>query len=160
MTTAFFWDERCFWHTGEGYALTYPLGGHVQPLTVGGYPESPEAKRRLKSLIDVTGLGAELDFRQAEPASRAELERVHPATFLDTFKKMSDDGGGELGLRTPFGKGGYEYAALSAGLVRGALSAVLKGEADNAYALSRPPGHHCLPDWPNGFTPTLPGSHR
>lgn len=21
----------------------------------------------------------------------------------------------------------------------------------NAYALSHPPGHHCLPDWPNGF---------
>ena len=21
----------------------------------------------------------------------------------------------------------------------------------NAYALSRPPGHHCLPDLPNGF---------
>lgn len=151
MTTAFFWDERCFWHTGEGYALTYPLGGHVQPLTVGGYPESPEAKRRLKSLIDVTGLGAELEYRHAEPASRSELERVHPAAFLDTFKKMSDEGGGELGLRTPFGKGGYEFAALSAGLVRGALSAVLRGEADNAYALSRPPGHHCLPDWPNGF---------
>jgi acetoin utilization deacetylase AcuC-like enzyme len=22
---------------------------------------------------------------------------------------------------------------------------------ENAYALSRPPGHHCLPDFPNGF---------
>jgi acetoin utilization deacetylase AcuC-like enzyme len=29
--------------------------------------------------------------------------------------------------------------------------AVLTGAATNAYALSRPPGHHCLPDWPNGF---------
>ena len=70
---------------------------------------------------------------------------------LDKFKQMSDAGGGELGLRTPFGKGGYETACVSAGLARGALMAVLQGEADNAYALSRPPGHHCLPDWPNGF---------
>ena len=29
--------------------------------------------------------------------------------------------------------------------------AVLDGQLDNAYALSRPPGHHCLPDFPNGF---------
>jgi len=28
---------------------------------------------------------------------------------------------------------------------------VLQGKARNAYSLSRPPGHHCLPDWPNGF---------
>lgn len=151
MTTAFYWDEQCFWHIGEGYALTYPLGGHVQPLSAGGLPESPEAKRRLKSLIDVTGLGRELEYRHARPASRNELELVHPAAFLDAFKEMSDDGGGELGLRTPFGKGGYETAALSAGLARAALFAVLNGEYDNAYALTRPPGHHCLPDWPNGF---------
>ena len=28
---------------------------------------------------------------------------------------------------------------------------MLQGRLDNAYALSRPPGHHCLPDFPNGF---------
>lgn len=151
MTTGLFWDERCFWHAGEGYAGTYPLGGHVQPLSYGGLPESPESKRRLKSLVDVTGLGRELVQRSAPPATRDELERVHPSGFLDRFQAMSDEKGGELGLRTPFGKGGYEIAALSAGLARGALFSVLEGELDNAYALSRPPGHHCLPDWPNGF---------
>jgi len=76
---------------------------------------------------------------------------VHPSSYLDAFKAASDAGGGELGLRTPFGPGGYEIAALSAGLAKAALFAVLEGRAKNAYALSRPPGHHCLPDWPNGF---------
>ncbi len=32
-----------------------------------------------------------------------------------------------------------------------ALRDVLAGRVANAYALSRPPGHHCLPDFPNGF---------
>ncbi|MEM8631252.1 MAG: class II histone deacetylase, partial [Pseudomonadota bacterium] len=32
-----------------------------------------------------------------------------------------------------------------------ALFSVLRGDHANAYALSRPPGHHCLPEWPNGF---------
>ena len=149
--TAFFWDERCFWHSGGNYALTARVGGLVQPLAAGGLPENPETKRRLKNLLDVTGLAKELGNQSAESAAREDLLRVHPASYLNEFKRLSDVGGGELGERTPFGKGGYEIAALSAGLAKAALAAVLQGEFLNAYALSRPPGHHCLPDWPNGF---------
>lgn len=149
MKTAFFTDERCFWHGGGNYSFTLPTGGLVQPG--GGLPESPETKRRLKNLIEVTGLAGDLAVQSAVPVSRDDLLRVHPAAYLDRFKDLSDDKGGELGLRTPFGKGGYDLAALSAGLVTGAVFAVLQGHAPNAYALSRPPGHHCLPDFPNGF---------
>ena len=150
MATGFFWDERCFWHAGGNYAGMLPVGGLVQPLD-GGLPENPETKRRLRNLIAVTGLERDLAMRGADPATRADLERVHPASYLDRFKALSDAGGGELGRRTPFGPGGYEIAAQSAGLAKAALAAVLRGELDNAYALSRPPGHHCLPDYPNGF---------
>lgn len=149
MTTAFLTDERCFWHGGGHYSLTLPVGGFVQPG--GGLPENPETKRRLKNLLDVSGLLRELDVRSAPQAARDDLLRVHPAGYLDAFRAASDAGGGELGLRTPFGKGGYEIAALSAGLAVAAVDTVLTGAATNAYALSRPPGHHCLPDWPNGF---------
>ncbi len=149
--TAFVWDEKCFWHSGGNYALLAPVGGLVQPMVAGGLPEAPETKRRLKNLMDVTGLSSELAMMSAEPASMEDLLRVHPASYLDAFKEMSDNGGGELGLRTPFGPGAFEIASLSAGLVCQALESVLRGEARNAYALSRPPGHHCLPDHPNGF---------
>jgi acetoin utilization deacetylase AcuC-like enzyme len=150
MVTGFFTDERCFWHGGGNYAFTLPVGGLVQPLA-GGLPENPETKRRLKNLIEVTGLMAELDVQGAAPATWDEMRRVHPEAYLRDFKTLSDAGGGELGLRTPFGKGGFEIAALSAGLATGALFSVLEGRARNAYALSRPPGHHCLPAFPNGF---------
>lgn len=151
MATGFFWDEKCFWHAGGSYAFTLPIGGHVQPLAAGGLPESPETKRRLKNLMDVTGLSQELDMRTAPEATREALLRVHPQSYLDAFKEMSDAGGGELGRRTPFASGGYEIAALSAGLAVAAVDAVLTGAVENAYALSRPHGHHCLPDFPNGF---------
>jgi acetoin utilization deacetylase AcuC-like enzyme len=150
MTTAFYSDERCFWHCGGNYAFTLPVGGLVQPLAA-GLPENPETKRRLLNLIAVTGLSDHLAMRKGTPATHEEMARVHPETYLSAFKAQSDEGGGELGLRTPFGKGGFEIAALSAGLARTALTDVLTGAARNAYALSRPPGHHCLPDWPNGF---------
>ncbi len=149
--TGFYWDERCFWHAGGNYALTLPIGGLVQPLAAGGLPESPETKRRLRNLMSVTGIIGDLHEASAPEASREDLLRVHPASYLDRFKEMSDAGGGELGLRTPFAQGGYEIAALSAGLAKQALLDVMRGTVANAYALSRPPGHHCLPDWPNGF---------
>ena len=97
MSTGFYWDERCFWHGGGNYAGTLPVGGLVQPLD-GGLPESPETKRRLKNLIEVTGLARDLDMRGADPATMDDLLRVHPRSYLDSFKAMSDAGGGEIGV--------------------------------------------------------------
>ncbi len=151
MSTGFFFDERTLWHAGGNYAFTMPIGGLVQPLAAGGLPESPETKRRLKNLMDVTGLTGQLDQRSADEASEEALLRVHPQSYLNEFKRLSDSGGGELGPNAPFATGGYNLAALSAGLAVAAVDAVLSGDLDNAYALSRPPGHHCLPDKPNGF---------
>lgn len=151
MATGFFWDERTFWHGGGNYAFTLPLGGFVQPLAAGGLPESPETKRRLKNLMDVSGITADLAMQSADHASFEDLMRVHPESYLKEFKEMSDNGGGELGARTPFAQGGYEHCTLSAGLAKQAVASVLDGTLENAYALSRPPGHHCLPDFPNGF---------
>ncbi|MDV7145470.1 class II histone deacetylase [Tropicimonas sp. TH_r6] len=150
MATGFYWDEHCFWHGGGNYAMTLPVGGLVQPVQ-GGLPENPEAKRRLLNLIRVSGLDKHLSLRGADPATEEELLRVHPRGYLREFRELSAQGGGELGLRTPFGQGGYEIATLSAGLARAALFDVLNGELDSSYALSRPPGHHCLPEFPNGF---------
>lgn len=149
--TGFFFDEKCFWHAGGNYALTVPVGELVEPLSSGGLPENPETKRRLKNLIEVTGLIKELDACSSPLASFEELRTVHPESYLRKFKELSDHGGGEMGLRVPFGPGGFEIASQSAGLVIEATKSVLLGKIKNAYALSRPPGHHCLPDFPNGF---------
>ncbi len=151
MRTAFFYDEKTFWHAGGNYASTAPIGGLVQPLAAGGLPESPETKRRLKNLMDVTGLSSELTLLSAEPVAMDDLARVHSGEYLFEFKKLSDDRGGEIGHHAPFAKDGFEIASLSAGLATAAVEAVLRGEYPNAYALSRPPGHHCLPDGPMGF---------
>ena len=151
MTTGFYWDERCFWFSGGNYAFTQPVGGLVQPLAAGGIPENPETKRRLKNLMDVTGLTQTLASQSADIATRDALLRVHPSSYLDAFEEASKASGGELGLRVPFGHGGYEQAALSTGLACRAVADVMAGRVSNSYALSRPPGHHCLPDFPNGF---------
>lgn len=149
--TGFFTDERTFWHTGGIQSLVFPVGGWIKPPAASGFAESPESKRRLLSLLQVSGLASKLDMRSAEPASREDLLRVHKAAYLDAFKRVSDTTGGDLGVSAPFGVGSYEIAALSAGLACAAVDAVVTGSLSNAYSLSRPPGHHCLPDTPMGF---------
>lgn len=149
--TAFFFDELSLWHSAGLHALTLPVGGWVQPPAAAGHAESPETKRRLKSLLDVSGLSRQLQVQSATPATEEDLLRVHGAHYLQRFKAMSDAGGGELGPQAPIGPGSYEIAKLSAGLAIAAVDSVLRGEADNAYSLSRPPGHHCLADSAMGF---------
>ena len=151
MSTGFYWDERTMWHAGGNYAFTVPLGGLVQPLAAGGLPESPETKRRLKNLMDVTGLTNDLVVTSAPEATKAQILAVHDADYINEFKAISDENGGEIGHHAPFAKGGFELAALSAGLTTSAVADVLRGVHTNAYALSRPPGHHCRADGPMGF---------
>ncbi len=149
--TAFFFDELSLWHSAGLHALTLPVGGWVQPPAAAGHAESPETKRRLKSLLDVSGLTRQLHVQSASAASEEDLLRVHTPGYLQRFKALSDAGGGELGPQAPIGPGSYEIAKLSAGLAMAAVDRVLAGESDNAYTLSRPPGHHCLADGAMGF---------
>lgn len=149
--TAFFFDELCLWHSTGLHAVTLPVGGWVQPPAGAGHAESPETKRRMKNLMDVSGLTKHLLVSSAEPASEEDLSRIHTSHYLKHFKQVSDNGGGILGDNAPIGPGSYEIAKLSAGLAKAAVETVLLGTTDNAYALSRPPGHHCLPDASMGF---------
>lgn len=150
--TGFLHDERTLWHVPGGlHALFLPVGGWVQPMSGSGMAESPDSKRRIKALIDASGLSEHLDVRSAQPASEDDLLRVHPQGYLSKFKQVSDAGGGDLGDVAPFGPGSYELAKLSAGLAIEAMEGVLAGRNRNAFSLSRPPGHHCLRDRSMGF---------
>lgn len=149
--TAFYFDERCLWFSAGPAALVLPVGGWVQPMASGGHADSPEPKRRLKSLMDVSGLTAMLDERQAGPATREDLLRIHPASYIDAFKKMSDNGGGALHPSAPFSGGAFEIALQSAGQAIQAVLDVAGGAYRGAYAVTRPSGHHCSPDMPMGF---------
>jgi len=148
MATGFHWNELYAWHdtgTGSAYLST---GGLVEPEQHG---ESPATKRRLRNLLDVTGL---LDQTVAIPGRRAdeeELRRVHSAAYVERVKRESEEGGGDGGELAPFGPGGYEIALLSTGGAIATLEAVWRGEVDNAYALTRPPGHHPEADEGRGF---------
>lgn len=149
--TAFYYDELCMWHSTGESVLGLPVGKWLQPLASGGHPESPESKRRIKSLLDVSGLTRRLELLSADPVTGVDIHRVHEQAYIERFKNLSAGKGGEIGLEAWFSHGGFEIAALSAGLAKRAVSDVLSGRFRNAYALSRPPGHHCERDQGMGF---------
>ncbi|TRA95258.1 MULTISPECIES: class II histone deacetylase [Rhizobium/Agrobacterium group] len=150
-STLLFSHEQTFWHTsGTPYVHTLPVGGWVQPSSGSGTADSPDSKRRLLSLVQVSGLAGQLGMPSAQPASIEDLLRIHTRRYLEDFKELSDTCGGDLGGTAPFAPGGYEVAAISAGLAISAVDSVVTKRAKNAYALSRPAGHHCLADKPMG----------
>lgn len=149
--TAIFQNERCFWHSTGVQALFFPLDSWVQPPGGSYGADTPDSKRRVLNLAQASGLADAVAMPKAPSATRDDLLRIHPADYIDRFKAVSDAGGGDLGQLAPFSKGGYDIACISAGLAIAALDTVVTGEYDNAYALCRPAGHHCLPDMPMGF---------
>ena len=136
------------WHdTGSG-ASELPAGGWLEP---GEHSENPATKRRLKNLLDATGLTQRLVALSPRQATIEELCRVHTREYVERIRELSAGRGGEAGSEAPFGNGSFEIARLAAGGTIAAIDAVLDGTVDNAYALVRPPGHHALPDLGMGF---------
>jgi len=148
VSTGFVWHELYAWHdTGTG-AWVMPAGLTVQPLA---HIESAESKRRIRNLVEVSGLLDHLVQLKPRPATRDEVLRLHTREYVERIERMSAEAGGEAGEEAPFGRGSYEIALLAAGGCITAVDAVLDGKVENAYALVRPPGHHAEKDRGRGF---------
>ncbi|MGA3599832.1 class II histone deacetylase [Lysinibacillus agricola] len=146
--TAFICDESYFWHdTGNGALFSLP-GGYVQS---DGHAESPETKRRFKNLLERSGLYEMLHKIKPYAATEDQLEYFHTKDYIQKVKELSHIGHGDAGELALVGNGSYEIAQLSVGGAITAVEAVVKGECDNAYALTRPPGHHAEANLGMGF---------
>ncbi len=148
MKTGFVCHEKYMWHDTGHAGIFLPCGGLIQPAE---HAESPESKRRIRNLMEVTGLIRRLALIDPRPATRDEVLRYHTAEYIERLAALSADRGGDAGMSTPFGAGSYDIALLSAGGVIAAAEAVVDGKVDNAYALVRPPGHHAEADIGKGF---------
>ena len=148
MSTGFVFHERFLWHDTGNAGLWMPAHGLIQPEP---HIENPEGKRRIKNLIEVSGLIDQLHPIKPRAAIDDEILRFHDSGYIKKIKQLSLDRGGDAGITTPFSHGSYEIACLSAGGVIEAVNAVIDGKVDNAYALVRPPGHHAEADMGVGF---------
>jgi acetoin utilization deacetylase AcuC-like enzyme len=148
MATGFVWHERYAWHDARGLLDLFDRSALFEPEPS---LENATTKRRLRNLIDASGLLANLIEVEPRAATDDELARVHSRDYIDRVRSASRGLGGDAGGSTPFGRWTYEIAALAAGGCLAAVDAVLAGRVQNAYALVRPPGHHAGPSGGCGY---------
>ncbi len=149
LTTGWAFHERYLWHDTGSAAGMLASDRWLEPL---GHVDSAASKRRLYSLLAVSGLLDRLERLEPREATDEQLLAVHDATYVERVMALSAERGGDAGDGvTPFGRAGAEIARLSAGGAIAAVDAVAGRAVRNAYALVRPPGHHALPDRGMGF---------
>jgi acetoin utilization deacetylase AcuC-like enzyme len=132
-TTALVYDPFNLRHTREGH---------------------PENYRRLEkswSLLSQDGILTQL---KSVPSGMAPLDavlKVHTPTYVERLQVAQMLGGGHLDADTYLNADSYNAALLAAGGLLNLVDTVLWGQADNGFALVRPPGHHALPYVGMGF---------
>ena len=116
-----------------------------------GHPERPERLAVVLAGVDAAGVRDGIVGVAPRAATRDELERVHPAAYLDAVERFCASGGGRLDADTGAGPGSWNAAVLAAGAGLEAVERLDAGEADAAFCAVRPPGHHAEPDRAMGF---------
>ena len=119
----------------DPFNLRHTLEGH------------PENYRRLKSTMELLQEEGMLDRLVSVPSAPAPPDailRVHTPQYLDRLQVITQRGGGHLDADTYVNAQSLEAAQRAAGGILNLVDAVLWKQADNGFALVRPPGHQAL----------------
>jgi acetoin utilization deacetylase AcuC-like enzyme len=117
-------------------------------------PSHPERPARVRAVLEGLDIGAPADARlrlTPRRASRAELERVHTASYLDRLEQFCAAGGGLLDADTGASAASWDAALLAAGSGLEAVDALEREDGDFAFCAVRPPGHHAVAGRAMGF---------
>lgn len=131
MTTALYMHDDCL--------------GHITP------PGHPEQVARLqviaRALEPLT-----LDRRLAPLCEDRDILLCHPQRYLDKIAAaVPSEGTVPLDADTHMSAGSMQAARRAVGANIAAVNAVLDGEVTNAFAATRPPGHHAETETQMGF---------
>lgn len=119
--------------------------------TGAGHPERPERIRAVMHALDADDF-VSLERREAPAAEVVDLDRVHPAGYVERLlAAIPEDGLARIDPDTVVSPDSGDAALRASGAMVAAVDAIVAGEATNAFCAVRPPGHHAEPGRSMGF---------
>lgn len=136
----------------ESKDMDVVVASHPSALWHDTGPRHPERSQRVEAVVEgIRSTGLAITDLVAPPIEKRELVLVHDTSYVEMIEKFCELGGGALDMDTFAGPASWEAALTAAGGLR-ALVEELESHSDSAgFAVSRPPGHHAMPDRAMGF---------
>ncbi|HTN80831.1 MAG TPA: histone deacetylase [Acidimicrobiales bacterium] len=116
-----------------------------------GHPERPARLDAVLAGAEWGGVVDDLVHLEPRAATREEMERVHPARYLDALERLCQSGGGRIDPDTRASEASWEAACLGAGAGLASIETLDGAGASAAFCAVRPPGHHATPTRAMGF---------
>ena len=136
----------------------YTLRPDTRAHAEAGHPERPERTAAIAArltadpvLAEARTTGRLVQLPDAPEATREALGRIHDADYLGRLDALAAAGGGRWDADTYVTPASVRVAREACGDLLACVDAVMRGEAANAFALGRPPGHHARPGSAMGF---------
>jgi acetoin utilization deacetylase AcuC-like enzyme len=117
----------------------------------GGLPENPARIVPAVRRATQVALHAHCRQRSWKEVSDERLERVHTPGYVKFVREFCEQGGGFISQDTAVCPESWQVARMAAGAACDAVEQVVKGNADCAFCLIRPPGHHAARESAMGF---------
>jgi acetoin utilization deacetylase AcuC-like enzyme len=116
------------------------------------YPDHPERPGRF-SILEPRLNSFDAELIEAQPATREEIAYVHNPKLVSALETVCrEQAPGVIDYAPTYvTPSSFEDALRAAGGVITCSRTILNGEATNAFAIVRPPGHHAEPDRAMGF---------
>ena len=117
-----------------------------------GHPETPlRFDVVMKTLRGDKKLWENLNEITPEKASKGLIQAAHTPQHFKLVESAFAEGLDRLDADTTISMQSFDASLFAAGGAVSGVDAVMTGEADNAFVVARPPGHHATAERPMGF---------